>query len=117
MFTRFLFIMTLLLGTATSTAHAFENALFPSQMVEKEVEKMQGALHPSQIYFSDNAIYVSLEGALTQVNAITSDTTGLRLVFPSGTKEWQCPRCGYINHKSAKFCDNCLWDPKKDPIQ
>ena len=77
------------------------------------------------MYAHINAIFVSINGQLIQVDALFSDGFGIRLAitssgekFPSGKRSWQCPRCNYLNVKEAKICQNdkCGWNSETDPL-
>lgn len=57
-----------------------------------------------------------------EVEEVFSEKCGLlikrgKLVkYPTGKRDWLCPKCGGLNDKVAKICDHCLWNSEKDPL-
>lgn len=85
--------------------------------IDLPIEKSRTYIQPYQIVFTETEICVLINGEFTQVKALFTDSNGIYLLFPSGTRDWECPRCGHVNYKAATWCDNCHWDSKKDPIR
>lgn len=91
--------------------------LFNGLRADSETEAVFGLLDPCQVHISGEEVYVIENQKLHQINSIFSNGDSLYYAkFPSGEKPWMCPNCDFINVKNAITCDNCNWDPRKDPI-
>lgn len=96
-------------------------SLIPAQLLEEQpsaetiVQKVY--VHPSQIYFSDNQIFVQTPKGLMPVHSLKTDAKGIhyRTAHP---QSWYCQyvdkqtgkKCGYYN-TFTYYCEECGHSP------
>lgn len=80
------------------TAYSLGNDPYAQQMMIKQY------IDPQSITFSDNKIFVPVNGELMQTNAIFSDDGGIYAIQTG----WMCENCKKINTKETWTCEFCL---------
>ncbi len=72
-------------------------------VIEKNVQKIY--VQPSDIYFSDNQIFVQTPKGLIQVHSLKTDSHGI-YYKTARPYSWDCPRCGEYNAYDY-YCEHC----------
>lgn len=89
---------------------AIEPGLSQEFFGEEEVVFIQKIyIHPSEIYFSNNKIFVQTKKGVLEIPSIQSDFKGIyyRAVHP---QNWVCKKCGEYNINTY-YCENCEKSP------
>lgn len=97
---------------ADNLSNLTQTEMLHSQILNKQVLKVREFVHPSEVFFTENGIYISQDdGHFMQVESLFATSNGLCIIagFPSGLRAWECPKCRFVNEKTAKFCARCNW--------
>jgi hypothetical protein len=121
-----LFVLLVVIASSyIAIGQAEEFDVFPAQHhveIHKPASlKQKIYVEPSQIYFSNNQIFVQSTKGMIQIKGIKSDDVGI-YYQAAHPQSWYCNNiingkvCGHYNTYSY-FCENCGKEPlKKKPI-